>query len=86
MQSTTSVEDKIQLSEYALVWVRQTPTSLESGELCRLQKLVWQSKIALLLEPDVRLYVSNENIGISVCQLHCVHLIVLASSLFIAFK
>lgn len=40
--------ERIILAEFAFFWIRQDPTSQETGELLRLQKLVWSSKIARL--------------------------------------
>ena len=45
----TSIQDKIQLSQFALDWMGQVPSSLESLEINRLQKLVWQNKINCLM-------------------------------------
>lgn len=47
--------DIIQLTQLALDWARQSPAACESDNIRKLQKLVWQSKINLLLERDVRI-------------------------------
>mgnify|MGYP001792361523 FL=1 len=50
----TSLQDKITLSQYALVWIKQHPSAHETGDVKRIQKLVWESKIDHLLHLQVK--------------------------------
>ncbi|XP_067933380.1 spatacsin-like [Watersipora subatra] len=51
---STSLQDKVDLSEHAYRWRKQSPDAYESEHLSRLQKMVWQSKIDLLLHSHVK--------------------------------
>lgn len=49
VKSTSTLVDKITLSTLALSWAKLDPSAFMSGDLERLQKLVWECKINKLV-------------------------------------